>query len=102
MSFKHSPKLSPSNAAPPPPPPPPPLDKNGNGGSPLIQQHSQPASHQIMPKSLPNGDIQSNGGGHMSVAPKKLFHPYHDTRIDLMEAIRHGITNQNLYKTFPD
>lgn len=62
----------------------------------MIQQHLTPASHQIMPKSLPNGDIQSNGGvgvgvgGHMSVAPKKILHPYHDTRIDLMEAIRHG------------
>uniref|UniRef100_A0A1B0G9C9 Wiskott-Aldrich syndrome protein family member n=1 Tax=Glossina morsitans morsitans TaxID=37546 RepID=A0A1B0G9C9_GLOMM len=99
---QHSPKLSPPNSAPPPPPPPPPLDENGsgNGNSPMTQQ---PPPHQIMPKSLPNGDIQSNGmmsgmGQHL-VGPKKLLPPFHDTRTDLMKAIRDGITLRKVEKS---
>ncbi|KAI9585329.1 wiskott-Aldrich syndrome protein family member 2 isoform X4 [Glossina fuscipes] len=99
---QHSPKLSPPNSAPPPPPPPPPLDENGsgNGNSPITQQ---PPPHQIMPKSLPNGDIQSNGmmsgmGQHL-VGPKKLLPPFHDTRTDLMKAIRDGITLRKVEKS---
>ncbi|XP_075152212.1 wiskott-Aldrich syndrome protein family member 3 SCAR isoform X3 [Haematobia irritans] len=87
---KHEPKLSPPNAAPPPPPPPPPLDENGT--SPMQSQ----APHQIMPKPLPNGDIQSNGLKHI---PKKILPPFHDTRSDLMKSIRDGITLRKVEKS---
>ncbi|XP_059222134.1 actin-binding protein WASF3 isoform X1 [Stomoxys calcitrans] len=87
---KHEPKLSPPNAAPPPPPPPPPLDENG--ASPMQPQ----APHQIMPKPLPNGDIQTNGLKHI---PKKILPPYHDTRSDLMKSIRDGITLRKVEKS---
>lgn len=44
-----------------------------------------------MPKSLPNGDIQSNGMmGGPKPQPKKILPPFHDTRSDLMKAIRDG------------
>uniref|UniRef100_A0A1I8PPJ9 Wiskott-Aldrich syndrome protein family member n=1 Tax=Stomoxys calcitrans TaxID=35570 RepID=A0A1I8PPJ9_STOCA len=87
---QHEPKLSPPNAAPPPPPPPPPLDENG--ASPMQPQ----APHQIMPKPLPNGDIQTNGLKHI---PKKILPPYHDTRSDLMKSIRDGITLRKVEKS---
>ncbi|XP_075152213.1 wiskott-Aldrich syndrome protein family member 3 SCAR isoform X4 [Haematobia irritans] len=87
---QHEPKLSPPNAAPPPPPPPPPLDENGT--SPMQSQ----APHQIMPKPLPNGDIQSNGLKHI---PKKILPPFHDTRSDLMKSIRDGITLRKVEKS---
>ncbi|XP_011292262.1 actin-binding protein WASF3 isoform X4 [Musca domestica] len=87
---KHEPKLSPPNSAPPPPPPPPPLDENGT--SPIQTQ----APHQIMPKPLPNGDIQSNGLKHI---PKKILPPFHDTRSDLMKSIRDGITLRKVEKS---
>lgn len=85
--------------APPPPPPPPPLDENGS--SPMQQQ----APHQIMPKLLPNGDIQSNGMmGGPKQQPKKILPPFHDTRSDLMKAIRDGkiklIKKKELFKIF--
>ncbi|XP_023308659.2 wiskott-Aldrich syndrome protein family member 2 isoform X2 [Lucilia cuprina] len=90
---QHEPKLSPPNAAPPPPPPPPPLDENGS--SPINQ-----GPHQIMPKSLPNGDIQSNGMmGGAKPQPKKILPPFHDTRSDLMKAIRDGITLRKVEKS---
>ncbi|XP_037824448.1 wiskott-Aldrich syndrome protein family member 3-like isoform X1 [Lucilia sericata] len=90
---QHEPKLSPPNAAPPPPPPPPPLDENGS--SPINQ-----GPHQIMPKSLPNGDIQSNGMmGGPKPQPKKILPPFHDTRSDLMKAIRDGITLRKVEKS---
>ncbi|XP_011292263.1 actin-binding protein WASF2 isoform X5 [Musca domestica] len=87
---QHEPKLSPPNSAPPPPPPPPPLDENGT--SPIQTQ----APHQIMPKPLPNGDIQSNGLKHI---PKKILPPFHDTRSDLMKSIRDGITLRKVEKS---
>lgn len=80
--------MSPS-AAPPPPPPPPPLD--GNGGSQI--------RHQNFAKPIANGDMSSiptaNGAilaGTVStvVAQKKLLPPFHDSRNDLMKAIRDG------------
>ncbi|XP_065358528.1 actin-binding protein WASF2 isoform X1 [Calliphora vicina] len=90
---QHEPKLSPPNAAPPPPPPPPPLDENGS--SPINQ-----GPHQIMPKSLPNGDIQSNGMmGGPKPQPKKILPPIYDTRSDLMKAIRDGITLRKVEKS---
>ncbi|XP_061387813.1 actin-binding protein WASF2 [Musca vetustissima] len=88
---QHEPKLSPPNSAPPPPPPPPPLDENG-GTSPIQTQ----APHQIMPKPLPNGDIQTNGLKHI---PKKILPPFHDTRSDLMKSIRDGITLRKVEKS---
>ncbi|XP_073825591.1 wiskott-Aldrich syndrome protein family member 3 SCAR isoform X1 [Musca autumnalis] len=87
---QHEPKLSPPNSAPPPPPPPPPLDENGT--SPI---QTQPP-HQIMPKPLPNGDIQTNGLKHL---PKKILPPFHDTRSDLMKSIRDGITLRKVEKS---
>lgn len=45
------------------------------------------APHQILPKPLPNGDIQTNGLKHI---PKKILPPFHDTRSDLMKSIRDG------------
>ncbi|XP_037957803.1 wiskott-Aldrich syndrome protein family member 3 isoform X2 [Teleopsis dalmanni] len=97
---QHSPKLSPPNAAPPPPPPPPPLDENGG------VQLSQQQPHQIMPKPLANGDIQLGqtngvmiGQQQHIVGPKKLLPPFHDTRTDLMKAIRDGITLRKVEKS---
>ncbi|XP_037909270.1 wiskott-Aldrich syndrome protein family member 3 isoform X2 [Hermetia illucens] len=104
-----SPKMSPQDNAPPPPPPPPPLEVgNGNGG--IVQQIVQRISTE---KPIANGDIPSNtsimpnaqaangvlisGAQHM-VGPKKILPPFHDSRTDLMKAIRDGITLRKVEK----
>ncbi|KAH8328706.1 hypothetical protein KR067_013718 [Drosophila pandora] len=94
---QHSPKMSPPNAAPPPPPPPPPVEDGMGGGS--GNQHTM-RPHQILPKSLANGEMpgQQNGGPHI-VAAKKLLPPFHDPRNDLMKAIRDGITLRKVEKS---
>nr|XP_017099106.2 wiskott-Aldrich syndrome protein family member 3 isoform X1 [Drosophila bipectinata] len=94
---QHSPKMSPPNAAPPPPPPPPPVEDGMGGGS--INQHTM-RPHQILPKSLANGEMpgQQNGVPHI-VAAKKLLPPFHDPRNDLMKAIRDGITLRKVEKS---
>ncbi|XP_017855078.1 wiskott-Aldrich syndrome protein family member 2 isoform X3 [Drosophila busckii] len=93
---QHSPKMSPPNAAPPPPPPPPPVE-DGLG---TVQMPTHP--HQIMPKSLVNGDMQQllqpNGNTHI-VAAKKIMPPFHDPRNDLMKAIRDGISLRKVEKS---
>lgn len=99
-----SPKMSPQNAAPPPPPPPPPLE----GQQQHIIQNNQTLSIQ---KTLVNGDIPSNmvqaqaangilisGTPHVTVGPKKILPPFHDSRTDLMKAIRDGITLRKVEK----
>jgi len=87
-TLQHSPKMSPPNAAPPPPPPPPPVEEGMGSGN----QHTL-RPHQILPKSLANGEMQQpgqqNGVPHI-VAPKKMLPPFHDPRNDLMKAIRDG------------
>ncbi|XP_064553995.1 actin-binding protein WASF2 isoform X4 [Drosophila montana] len=93
---QHSPKMSPPNVAPPPPPPPPPVDESGMGGV-QMQQHP----HQILPKSLANGELQlcqPNGGSHI-VSAKKMQAPFHDPRNDLMKAIRDGIILRKVEKS---
>ncbi|XP_017855077.1 wiskott-Aldrich syndrome protein family member 2 isoform X2 [Drosophila busckii] len=96
LLFQHSPKMSPPNAAPPPPPPPPPVE-DGLG---TVQMPTHP--HQIMPKSLVNGDMQQllqpNGNTHI-VAAKKIMPPFHDPRNDLMKAIRDGISLRKVEKS---
>ncbi|KMY89658.1 wiskott-Aldrich syndrome protein family member 3 isoform X6 [Drosophila simulans] len=94
---QHSPKMSPPNAAPPPPPPPPPVEEGMGSGN----QHTL-RPHQILPKSLANGEMQQpgqqNGVPHI-VAPKKMLPPFHDPRNDLMKAIRDGITLRKVEKS---
>ncbi|XP_017025748.1 actin-binding protein WASF3 isoform X3 [Drosophila kikkawai] len=97
---QHSPKMSPPNAAPPPPPPPPPVeDGMGLGGG---NQHTM-RPHQILPKSLVNGEMpmpgQQNGVPPHIVAAKKIMPPFHDPRNDLMKAIRDGITLRKVEKS---
>lgn len=104
--------MSPQDNAPPPPPPPPPLEVgNGNGG--IVQQIVQRISTE---KPIANGDIPSNtsimpnaqaangvlisGAQHM-VGPKKILPPFHDSRTDLMKAIRDGeYFNINFFHQF--
>lgn len=80
--------MSSPNAAPPPPPPPPPFE----GSSTPIQNMQSTIS-----KMSSNGDInkqqQSNGillNGSLNTNSKKSLPPFHDTRNDLMKAIRDG------------
>jgi WAS family protein len=83
-----SPKPSPQILAPPPPPPPPlPI-----GDIPLS------------PPKLPNGDLTNmNGMINMGQVlktspPKKIIPPVHDSRTDLMKAIRDGIKLRKVEK----
>lgn len=78
--------MSPPITAPPPPPPPPPFE----GSSTPIQN----IQHTIG-RMASNGDInqQSNGiivNGTAQSNTKKSLPPFHDTRNDLMKAIRDG------------
>ncbi|KAH8412601.1 hypothetical protein KR009_003551 [Drosophila setifemur] len=95
---QHSPKMSPPNAAPPPPPPPPPAEDGMGGGN--GNQHQQMRPHQILPKSLANGEMpgQQNGVPHI-IAAKKMLPPIYDPRNDLMKAIRDGITLRKVEKS---
>ncbi|XP_020807335.1 wiskott-Aldrich syndrome protein family member 3 isoform X3 [Drosophila serrata] len=97
---QHSPKMSPPNAAPPPPPPPPPVEDGMGLGS--GNQHTM-RPHQILPKSLVNGEMpmpgQQNGAPPHIVAAKKIMPPFHDPRNDLMKAIRDGITLRKVEKS---
>lgn len=83
-------KMSPPHAAPPPPPPPPPFE-----GSSQIQNMQL----NINSKITANGDInnqQANGillNGNLNTNTKKTIPPFHDTRNDLMKAIRDGEFN---------
>lgn len=72
--------------APPPPPPPPPVEAQ--------------TPHQIMKPIIANGDIPKAipSATHI-VGAKKLLPPYHDSRNDLMKAIRDGITLRKVEKS---
>lgn len=78
---------SPAHVAPPPPPPPPPFE----GSSTQLQNMKI-----NMNKMTSNGDTnnqQSNGillNGNLNTNAKKILPPFHDTRNDLMKAIRDG------------
>ncbi|XP_055386479.1 actin-binding protein WASF2 isoform X2 [Condylostylus longicornis] len=98
-------QITPPNSAPPPPPPPPPLLEGP-------QQNQQQSQQIIPPKPMANGDIPGNHpsangvimagqglGGKVTVGPKKLLPPFHDTRTDLMKAIRDGITLRKVERT---
>lgn len=68
------------HAAPPPPPPPPPDGLQ-----------SPPTANKIIPNGNANGNIMTGAQPQNIIAPqKKIIPQYHDSRNDLMKAIRDG------------
>ncbi|KAL5282190.1 WASF1 family protein [Megaselia abdita] len=90
---QHSTKMSPPNAAPPPPPPPPPFE----GSSSTQMQSLQTTNNKISNIGDINNKLQSNG--IIGNNTKKSLPSFHDTRNDLMKAIRDGIKLRKVEKT---